>query len=364
MKNKSITVIGQVHSSDKMTTEAFYRLFRTLQPSVSSIGFVSINFKPEEYRLSRDVTVKPTLGIWDTLKAIMEVKSDLFFFWYGGHKKMVLPMLYLKLFRRKCRKIVRVDGSASRFYRDSDTLRSKILHLIHRVMEYIMFSSADVITYQYVNLPKDCKMERYLSKMKISHQYVDTDVFENTIKHKDRYFDLVYCGRFDANKGIVEFVEALDYLVNTVKRKLKVMIVGDGELRQQVRNYLIDKDLYGVNYSGYISQDEVAGFMGNSKFIVIPSHIEGVPKVVLEAIACGAIVISSRAGGLRYLIEDGITGFTINKVDKYGISEAILNAIDSPIGKRSEILQRYKSILHDYSYETVVNQYKSILNNF
>uniref|UniRef100_A0A6M3KWA3 Putative glycosyltransferase n=1 Tax=viral metagenome TaxID=1070528 RepID=A0A6M3KWA3_9ZZZZ len=225
-----------------------------------------------------------------------------------------------------------------------------------------MFSSADIIAYQYVNLPKDCKMERYLKKLRISHQYVDADVFKNTKQFKDRYFDLIYCGRFDVNKGIVELVEALDYLVNTVKRKLKVMIMGDGELGQQIRNYLIDKDLYGVNYSGYLPQDKVAEFLGNSKFIVIPSHIEGVPKVALEAISCGTIVISSKAGGLRYLIEDGVTGFTIESVDKHGIAEAILRAIDCPIGRRSEILQRYQSILSDYSYNTVVNQYKAILN--
>ncbi len=355
---KSVMVIAQTSASDKLTTEAYYRLLKTLQGIAKRPLLLAIGFNPEPYRVVEGaMTAKISNNTFKVARFVLKMHHDIYLFWYGGHKIMVLPILLLRILRRKAKIIVRIDGTGSAIHRGNGKW---LLSFIHKCMERIIFSCADIIACQYKELAVDCKLARYNHKLRLANQYVDTDVFASRIDWKDRYYDLAYCGRFDNNKGIMEFLSAVNYLQNELDIELKVIVAGDGELSHDVGDYLTKHNL-PIDFVGKQPIEAIAGIMTNSRFLVIPSHIEGVPKVALEAMASGCIPIASQAGGLKYLVRHWCTGFTIQEITTEGITNAILTALRCPIGRIQEILVKYQSIIIDYSFDAVQRRYQQII---
>jgi glycosyltransferase involved in cell wall biosynthesis len=359
---KSVLIITQ--TKDNLTHEAYYRLLNTLAP-ICNPTLLQIDYFLNSDRVCDGVELKYTesdmmLGTIGRLGHF-----DVYLFWYGGHKSMIIPVILIKLFRRRKKIIVRIDGTGSQVHR---SLGDWWLTKIHSIMETLLFSCADIIACQYQELAVDCRLSKYAHKLRLANQFVDTEVFGqdysfktgNPKLRKDRYFDLMFCGRLDHNKGIMEFLRAIDYLKNTLDMDLKVVIAGDGELYNEVQNYIIDHKLH-ISFVGKQPIAEIANLMADSRFLVIPSRMEGVPKVALEAMVSGCIPIASKAGGLKYLVRHWCTGFVIQEITPEAISNAIITAIRCPVGRIDEILLKYKSILVDYSFEVVQKRYQQII---
>jgi len=134
--------------------------------------------------------------------------------------------------------------------------------------------------------------------------YIDLDIFKPMDVEKE--YDLIFIGRLEKNKGINLFLE-------TVKKlNARAIIVGDGELRDKIKleieNFKLKVDMHGwAKDSG-----EISGLLNKSKVLVMPSYNEGGPRVVLEAMACGVPVATTRVGLMPDIINDGINGLFID----------------------------------------------------
>lgn len=78
----------------------------------------------------------------------------------------------------------------------------------------------------------------------------------------------------------------------------------------------------------FCAPDELAGLYAAADFVAIPSMFEGMPNVLLEAMACGVIPIVSDAGAMRELIVDGETGFLFASEDRAAAGAATLRALE------------------------------------
>lgn len=131
--------------------------------------------------------------------------------------------------------------------------------------------------------------------------YIDSDVFKPM--NLEKKYDLIFVGRLVKNKGINLFLE-------TIKRlNLKAAIVGDGPLKNYLKSEIEDNKLK-VDLLGWIeNQKDIAEILNKSQILVITSYNEGGPRVLLEAMACGIPVITTRVGIAEDLIKDGENGF-------------------------------------------------------
>ncbi len=78
----------------------------------------------------------------------------------------------------------------------------------------------------------------------------------------------------------------------------------------------------------FLPQSELPGLYSACDFVAIPSAFEGMPNVLLEAAACGAVPLVSDAGALRDVVEEGVTGFVFRAEDRQAAGEATRRALE------------------------------------
>lgn len=127
-------------------------------------------------------------------------------------------------------------------------------------------------------------------------------------------------GRLHPAKNHIGLIEAIDTLVKDCP-KIKVVIVGDGPLRECLSRRADSPGLRGrILFLG--NRDDISEIMQMSDVFVLPSLYEGFPITVIEAMQHGLPVIASNVGGLRELL-DGRTGILVNPGDRRELADAI-----------------------------------------
>lgn len=129
---------------------------------------------------------------------------------------------------------------------------------------------------------------------------IDTDVFRPLARVRKEKGLVLYVGRLVPQKNVEVLVEACR---NT--RDVRLVIAGNGPSDQALRE--MARGL-AVEMRGSVLNAEVPVLLNEAEVFVLPSHYEGSPKALLEAMACGSAVIGTDAPGIRGLIEHEVTG--------------------------------------------------------
>lgn len=139
--------------------------------------------------------------------------------------------------------------------------------------------------------------------------------------------ELLFVGRLARVKGLPVLFEALADLPD-----LRLKVIGGGPDRQaliEAAAPLGDR----VSFPGNRSQDDVADALTRTDIFVLPSFAEGVPVVLMEAMASRVPVIATRVAGVAELIEDGVSGALVNPGDAEGLARAIRRMADNHDGR-------------------------------
>lgn len=145
----------------------------------------------------------------------------------------------------------------------------------------------------------------------------------------------LFLGLVTAAKGVYEWVEAIEELLRSGNNNIECRIGGNGEDRE-LAALVARKGLQPyIKVLGWVSGKEKQAALGSAQVYVLPSHKEGMPVSVLEAMAYGMPVISTRVGGIPELVEDGITGFLTEPGNKSELQQYMKAFMDDPalIGK-------------------------------
>jgi glycosyltransferase involved in cell wall biosynthesis len=137
-------------------------------------------------------------------------------------------------------------------------------------------------------------------------------------------------GRLAAEKGVPVLLAAL-VRAREVRPSLTLTLVGDGSdrrsLEEEARALGLDE---AVTFVGYRSQEEVAQLLSEASALVLPSFAEGVPVVLMEAMATGLPVVATRVAGIPELVEDGVSGRVVAPGEEEALAQAILDVTASP----------------------------------
>lgn len=107
-------------------------------------------------------------------------------------------------------------------------------------------------------------------------------------------------------------------------RDLRLVYVGTGPDEAHLRTMVIDRGLDEmVTFTGALNQDEVRNWYGKADLFALASFAEGIPVVLMEAMACGVPCISTRITGIPELIRDGVDGLLVSPAQVDELSDAI-----------------------------------------
>ncbi|MEP2530319.1 glycosyltransferase [Shimia sp.] len=169
---------------------------------------------------------------------------------------------------------------------------------------------------------------RHWSKLHIVHCGVDPDRytnFEDPMGH-----NLLFVGRLAPVKGLPILLRALETLVPDFP-KLHLTVIGDGSGRAALESQVETAGLTDhVSFAGYKSQSEVAEALIASDLFVLPSFAEGVPVVLMEAMAAKRPVVATQIAGIPELVTDGGSGLLVPPGDPDALAQAIAKVIGNP----------------------------------
>lgn len=141
---------------------------------------------------------------------------------------------------------------------------------------------------------------------------------------------VLFIGRLSALKGPMTLVDAFARVLET-HPGAELTLIGDGPERRALEERArVLGCAAQVRFTGYLSQDEVADTLAQADLFVLPSLAEGVPVVLMEAMASRIPVVTTRITGIPELVEDGVSGRLVPPGDSDALAEAISSLLADP----------------------------------
>ncbi|MFW6271767.1 MAG: glycosyltransferase family 4 protein [Desulfosalsimonas sp.] len=158
--------------------------------------------------------------------------------------------------------------------------------------------------------------------------------------------NILYLGNVSRDKGVWKILKAYEHLrsQNWIK-DLKCIMAGEGQELEALKSHARDNGL-DIDFPGYVREKQKAEAFKNSHVYVFPSAHEGMPTSVLEAMAFGLPIITTRVGGVPDFFEEGKMGFFLDSRDPEHIAEKISYLLDRP-----ELMQQMSEYNYNYAKE-------------
>jgi colanic acid/amylovoran biosynthesis glycosyltransferase len=148
---------------------------------------------------------------------------------------------------------------------------------------------------------------------------------------------VMFAGRFVEKKGTTYLIEAVRRL-EAEGRDVRLLLVGAGPLEDALRRSAAS--LKNVEFRGWMPNNELRRWMRGALALCVPSvhasdgDAEGLPTVVVEAMAAGTPVIGSHHAGIGEAVEDEHTGFLVPEQDPDALAAALRRLLDNPALRR------------------------------
>jgi len=142
----------------------------------------------------------------------------------------------------------------------------------------------------------------------------------------------------------------------------KFIIIGDGELRQELENYakaLGIEDI--VEFKGWVK--DLRKIYEEMDILVLTSLNEGTPVSIIEAMAAAKPVVTTKVGGVSDVVQDGKSGYMVNSNDEEGFSEKLLDLVKNPDRRKSFGAYGRESVKNRFSKERLIKDMEELYNN-
>lgn len=141
---------------------------------------------------------------------------------------------------------------------------------------------------------------------------------------------LLFVGRLRIRKGVEVLLEALRGI-----RPVELRIAGNGEHRELLERRVRELELgKAVTFLGNCDAGRVRRLLAGAAALVVPSIYEGMPLVVLEAMAAGVPVVASAVSGIPEVVVDGETGWLVPPEDPRALGRALEDVLARPLEAR------------------------------
>ncbi|HXV17513.1 MAG TPA: glycosyltransferase family 4 protein [Gemmatimonadaceae bacterium] len=165
-----------------------------------------------------------------------------------------------------------------------------------------------------------------------------------------------YVGAFEPRKGVIDLANAWPRIADAIPNA-HLVLCGDGSLDLQMRSML--KSAPRVHWLGH--REDVPNVLRALDVLVLPSHVEGAPNVVLEAMASAVPVVATAVSGTPELIRDGVDGKLIPDSNTDALVDAVVRlASNSELRSRVANAARLR-VLEKFTIDAMIDAYEEVL---
>jgi glycosyltransferase involved in cell wall biosynthesis len=171
---------------------------------------------------------------------------------------------------------------------------------------------------------------------------------------------LIYLGWYIPQKGVFELVDAIERLIISGV-DIEMDFYGTRQV-QKLRDYVETKKMEScVRVNGWINGEDKLRVLYECTAIVLPSHSEGIPNVILEAMATKTPIIATSVGGLADILRDGENAFISPVNDPVGLSNVIHHCLSHPEDRSRIADHAYLEAIDLYDIDVIKPQIISII---
>jgi len=259
-----------------------------------------------------------------------------------------IPVWLKRLFGKPL--IVRC-GFLHGYFTEKQTTDPRLVAQAHE-LEKRAFHAADLI-FLTSAWQRTYVMERYgldSELVSVVPNYVQTGHFR-TLPEVQKKYDLVFVGRGGEQKNLAELLKAL-HLLKQSGREVRVLLAGSCNRNEQLVK-MVEKYTLAVDFAGQVATARLPEVLNSARAFILPSHYEGHPKALLEAMSCALPCIGADVDGIGQEISHGQDGY-LCQTDAESIAEAISTVLgDSELSARIAVGAR-ATVESKFSLEQVV----------
>lgn len=246
------------------------------------------------------------------------------------------------------------------------SIGSKYLDFLGRIYEHLLTFVIKRYVKNFYGVSKECNkwLKHYKIKARgVVYNSIDVDdskgvkpIYRQGVSNGTVI--ITFAGRLLFEKGLREFMTAIDRLKSPIE--YKVMIAGDGPLIAEVQKFIESNK--NVKYLGRLSSEQMKSLYKSTDIFVHPSWTEGMPTAILEAAFFENSIVATAVGGTSEIIRDGYTGTIVPRKNpeklRVAIERQMMNkSIRSELGKRA-----HSAVVDNFSWPKTVEEVIKALN--
>ena len=202
-----------------------------------------------------------------------------------------------------------------------------------------------------------------INKLKL--EYIPNGINLNKFLYNSEFninkkLNVIYIGDLEIWKGVQLIIDLIESDIRDLKEHFIFQFIGNGILFPKLKKLSIDYP-ENIIVHGQVSHTMVPNFLKNGNIFLFPSLWEGLPTVILEAMAVGIPIISSPVGDIPFLIQDGVNGLIIGKKHS-NIKECLFHLKNNP-----ELFIKFreynKKLIKNYDFDLIMKKLDNLYYN-
>ena len=166
-------------------------------------------------------------------------------------------------------------------------------------------------------------------------------------------FVTLFCGRLSPEKAPLHLLEAFERVESPGK---ELFFVGDGKLKNYLKNFALERNIKSVHFPGFQSRTEIGKFYAIADELVITSSREATGAVITEAMSFGLpIIVSDKVGFGMDLVKHGSNGFIFPVGDTSALTGYITQLMEISEEKRAQMGERSRKLVEEWSKLDLAN---------
>ena len=257
----------------------------------------------------------------------------------------------------------------------------KVKTLIFKNIErYLAKKTAGIIAISNIQKKELCEIHKIApkEKTKVIPLGFDLEIFQkdyekNRTHTRNKYeidentVAIAIVGRITAIKDHHYFLDVIESVFRNSDRKIKIFIVGDGDLKREIEERLIPMQNIGIDISLTSWIYDIAEFNAGMDIMCLTSKNEGTPVSLIEAQASNLPVVSTEVGGVADIVKQNETGFIIPRTSKSEFVTKLKLLIENDELREKMKLKGWQNVYEKYSYQRLAkdieNYYRELLKN-